>query len=160
VPHVEQNEQNLDTLVDEIFDLTKIIYAARSRRPSGPDDLSETEFLALDLLNKHKSMTIGEIQRSVGVVPAQMSRIVRSLETQGGRGYVECSINSRDRRRVNVMLTSSGKKAYETSRSARLSSMYQILEFFSDAERADFMRLMRRIRDRFSPKDKPKNKRQ
>ena len=80
------DKKSLGPMVSEIFDLYRLIAAARSRRPSGPDDLSETEFITLDLLAKAESMTIGEVQKLIGVVPAQMSRIVRSWEAQGATG--------------------------------------------------------------------------
>lgn len=142
-------KETMDAMADEIFELTKLVYAARSRRQAEPDDLSETEFLALDLLNKREPLTIGEIQKSIGVVPAQMSRIVRSLEESGGRGYVECGINPKDRRRVDVNLTPSGRKAYETYRNARMSTMYQILRVLAPNDRLEFMRLMRLLRAAF-----------
>ena len=134
----------------EIFDLYRIIALARSRQPSGPDDLSEAEFLTLDLLTKRQPLTIGEIQKEIGVLPAQMSRIVRSLEEQGGRGYVECRINPRDRRRIDVTLTEDGSKAYESYRSVRLGSMYEILRVLPVDDRLHFMRILGQIRDAFA----------
>ncbi|MFQ5590351.1 MAG: MarR family winged helix-turn-helix transcriptional regulator [Phycisphaerae bacterium] len=143
------SQKTMDEMVDEVFELTKLIYAARSRLPSGPDQLSETEFLTLDLLAKEECLTIGAIQRSVGVVPAQMSRIVRALEEQGGRGFVECRINPKDRRRVNVVLTDAGRKAYEAYRAARLKTMYDALSVLAPEDRMEFMRMMRTIRGAF-----------
>ena len=59
------SQQTMDAMVGEVFELTKLIYAARSRQPSGPEDLSETEFLTLDLLAKEEALTIGEIQKRI-----------------------------------------------------------------------------------------------
>ena len=116
-----ESQQTMDMMAEEVFELTKLVYAARSRRPSGPDDLSETEFLTLDLLFKEQPLTIGEVQKRIAVVPAQMSRVVRALEEQGGRGYVECKINPQDRRCVDVYLTPAGTKAHTPLR-CRLAS--------------------------------------
>ena len=143
------SQQTMDEMVDEMFELTKLIYLARSRQKAGPDTLSETEFLTLDLLSKAGRLTIGEIQKRVGVVPAQMSRIVRALEEQGGRGFVECGINPQDRRRVDVSLTEAGTRAHETYRAARLSSMYEVLGVLAPQDRLDFMRMMRQLRTTF-----------
>ena len=134
----------------DIFELYRLIAMARSRRPAGPDDLSETEFLTLDLLSKQQPLTIGEVQKSIGVVPAQMSRIVRALEDQGGRGYVECNINPKDRRRIDISLTSSGKISHDKYRETRLGSMRQILEVLSSDDRTHFMRILSQIRDAFA----------
>ena len=141
--------QTMDTMVEEIFDLYQVIAAFRSRQPAGPDDLSETEFLTLNTLTREQPLTIGEIQKKVGVVPAQMSRIVRALEEQGGRGYVECRINPQDRRRIDVYLTEAGQKSYDAFRAIRLSSMYKILDILPSEDRSQFMRILRKIRNAF-----------
>lgn len=144
------SQETLDKMAAEIFELYRLIALARSRKPSGPDDLSEAEFLTLDLLTKQQPRTIGEIQKEIGVLPAQMSRIVRALEEQGGRGYVECKINARDRRRIDVSLTEGGAKAYETYRTVRLGSMYEILRVLAPNDRIEFMRMLGQIRDAFA----------
>ncbi len=144
-----ESQETMDQMVEEIFELTKLIYTARSRQQSGPDELSETEFLTIDLLAKESCLTIGAIQKRVGVAPAQMSRIVRALEEQGGRGYVECKINPQDRRRVDVVLTDAGKKAHATYRTARLTSMYEVLRVLAPQDRLEFMRMMRQLRTTF-----------
>ncbi len=143
------SQQTMDKMVEEIFELTKLIYTARSRQPTGPDELSETEFLALDLLSKEGCLTIGEIQKRVGIAPAQMSRIIRALEEHGGRGLVECKINPKDRRRVDVSLTQVGIKAHDTYRAARLNTMYEVLRVLAPQDRVEFMRMMRQLRTTF-----------
>jgi DNA-binding MarR family transcriptional regulator len=142
-------EETLDKMAAEVFELYRLVAVARTRRPAIPEDLSETEFLTLDTLAKEQPLTIGEVQKRVGVVPAQMSRIVRALEEQGGRGYVECSINPRDRRRIDITLTDAGREAYERFRHARLESMHASLGALKTEDRLHFMRCLRRIRQAF-----------
>ena len=144
-----ESRKLLDQMVEEIFALFKVIAAARSRRPSSSSDLSETEFLALDVLAKDGPLTIGEVQKRIGVVPAQMSRVIRSLEVEGGRGYVECKINPKDRRRIDVSLTDSGTKALGAFRQARLASFYIVLEALDPADRTEFMRMLKCIHNAF-----------
>jgi len=144
-----ESRKLLDAMAEEIFVLFKVVATARSRRPSSSSDLSETEFLALDALDRDGPMTIGEVQKRIGVVPAQMSRIVRSLEAEGGRGYVECKINHQDRRRIDVSLTEAGAKALAAFRKARLSSFYTVLEALKPEDRSEFMRMLRCIRGAF-----------
>ena len=144
-----ESQQTMDAMAEEMFELTKLVYTARSRQPTGPDELSEAEFLTLDLLSKEGCLTIGAIQKRVGAVPAQMSRIVRALEEQGGRGFVVCAINPQDRRRVDVSLTDAGRKAHDTYRAARLSTMYEVLRVLTPHDRLEFMRMMRQLRTTF-----------
>ena len=144
-----ESRATLNAMAEEIFELYRVIAFVRSRQPSGPDDLSETEFLTLDILSKDQPLTIGEIQKRIGVVPAQMSRIVRALEEHGGRGYVVCNINAEDRRRVNVSLTKRGASAHEKYKVARLESMHAVLDVLKPDDRTHFMRILRAIRERF-----------
>lgn len=142
-------QETLDAMAAEIFDLYRLIAVARSRRPAGPDELSESEFITLDLLAKEQPLTIGEAQKKIGVVPAQMSRIVRTLEEQGGRGFVECSINPDDRRRVDISLTKPGREAHHKFMAARLGSMHEILRVLEPDDRQNFMRIMRVLKIAF-----------
>ena len=149
-----ESKETMDAMATANFELYRLVALARSRRPAGSDDLSETEFVTLDLLAKEGAMTIGEVQKHVGVVPAQMSRVVRALEVQGGKGYVECSINPQDRRRVDISLTDAGREAYEKYRSARMSTMYETLSALAPEDRLDFMRMMRQLHKAFEEKIK------
>lgn len=149
---VPESKETMDAMAFEIFELYRLIALARSRRPAGSEDLSETEFVTLDLLSKEGPMTIGEVQKHVGVVPAQMSRIVRALEVQGGKGYVECSINPQDRRRVDISLTDAGREAYEKFRAVRLQTMYETLSVLAPDDRLHFMRMMRQLHKAFAEK--------
>lgn len=142
----KSDQRRLEEMADDIFELYQLVAVMRSRQPSGGDDLSETEFLSLDALAKSEPLTIGEIQKQVGVAPAQMSRVIRSLEKHGGRGYVECRINPQDRRRVDVSMTSAGRVAYDRYRSARLASMFAVLEVLEPEDREVFMGLLGQIR--------------
>ena len=147
-----ESRETMDAMATEIYELYRLIALARSRRPAGSDDLSETEFVTLNLLSREGPMTIGEVQKRVGVVPAQMSRIVRALEVQGGKGYVECNINPQDRRRVDISLTDTGREAYEKYRAARLNTMYETLSALAPKDRLDFMRMMRQLHKAFEEK--------
>src|SRR5436305_11489109 len=82
--------------------------ALRGRRRSG--DLKEVEFLTLAVLQQHGTMIVGDIQRILGVLPAQMSRIIRSLEGRPAP-LVACQINPHDKRRIDVQLTPAGEEA-------------------------------------------------
>jgi len=146
---VPETQETLDRMAEELFELYRIVSSARQRQNLGSEDLSEAEFLTLDQLVKEEPLTIGEVQKRIGVVPAQMSRIARALEEQGGRGYVECRINPQDRRRVDVYLTDEGRKAHDRYRAARMATMYGTLKALAPEDRFDFMRMLHDIRIAF-----------
>ena len=138
----------LEAMADEIFDLTKIASAARARARTGaPEELSEAEFLTLDLLAQRETLTVGDIQKRVGVLPAQMSRIIRSLEAKGGDGFVRCGINPDDRRKINVNISTKGRAAHQSYRAARRRFTVEILRNLAPADRKQFMRILGQIRD-------------
>ena len=141
--------ETMNAMADEIFELYQLVAIARAQNPAGSDDLSETEYLTLDTLLKGQQLSIGDVQKQIGVVPAQMSRVVRSLETNGGKGYVSCSINPKDRRRVDLSITDSGRQAHEKYRNTRLASMQHVLTIIPPEDRLDFMRILGIIRKAF-----------
>ena len=141
----------LNSMAEEIFDLTTLASIRRARsRSSRSGEVSESEFLTLDILAKHQPVTIGEIQKRIGVVPAQMSRIVKGLEDRTPKSYIHCSINAKDRRRIDVAITPEGRSAYEKYRSTRLSSTLDTLSALSPKDLNDFMRVLRKIKQRIS----------
>lgn len=143
-------KKTLQSMAEEIFELYKLVAIARARQPANRDELSETEFLALDLLVQDEPLTVGEIQKRIGVVPAQMSRIARSLESDGGKGLIDTKINQQDRRRVDVSLTVAGRRAYDDYRVVRLRSMRRTLEALDSTDQEEFMRMLRLIREAFA----------
>jgi len=144
-----ESRELVDKMAEEIFVLFKIVAFARSQRQATSGDLSETEFLALDVLARSGPMTIGEVQKQIGIVPTQMSRVVRALEIEGGRGFVECRINPQDRRRIDLSLTEAGQEAHDAFRHSRLSSFYTVLEALDPEDRPHFMRMLQQIRRAF-----------
>jgi DNA-binding MarR family transcriptional regulator len=141
--------EQLQAFADEVFELSKESWLAQSRGKSKKQpDLSETEFLALDMLAKAgRSYTVGEIQRQVGVLPAQMSRIIRSLERKGAKPLVQCRINPTDKRKIDVELTAAGREAHRLYREVKLGAIQKSLEVLAERDREEFMRLLRLIRE-------------
>lgn len=143
-----QQAQQLQEFVNEIFEISKDIWAAQTRA-KGKDhtELTETEFLALDILVKSEAtLSVGDIQRQIGVLPAQMSRIIRSLESKSETPLVSCRINPEDKRKIDVELTASGRKAHQSYRQAKLGSTEKMLLALSERDREDLMRVLRLIR--------------
>jgi DNA-binding MarR family transcriptional regulator len=134
--------------MEEIFELSKDVWAAQSRA-KGKDEteISETEFLALDFLFKSPvPQTVGDIQRYIGVLPAQMSRVIRSLESKGEKPLIRCSINLQDKRKIDVELTDEGRHAHHGYREMKLGSIQKMLLVLSERDREEFVRILRQIR--------------
>lgn len=141
--------RDIDTMAQEVLELSQFSTVARSKLSEAGASLTEPEFLALDALAKSSPQTVGEIQRSVGVLPAQMSRILRGLERHtSGQPLVNCSINRADRRRIDVTLTDAGRALHQAYRRGRLSFICDFLANLSEEERVCFMRIVQNFRER------------
>jgi len=107
-------------------------------------DLKEIEFLTLSLLQQHDTMIVGEIQRQLGVLPAQMSRILRALDMRD-RPLIACRINPQDKRKVDVTLTSAGMKALREYQTARVQQITTLLGQLAEGD----LDCLHRLLDRF-----------
>lgn len=139
---------------EEVFELTKLGWLLRSRRRRGAGslDLTDTEFLTLDLLVCHESLTVGQLRKHVGVLPAQMSRILRSLERRSEKPLIRCAINSTDRRRIDVAVTEAGRKAHKAFHDARVSLSIETLTQLPPPDVREFMRIIEKFRSLMLPK--------
>jgi DNA-binding MarR family transcriptional regulator len=89
-------------------------------------------------------MIVGDIQRLLGVLPAQMSRIIRSLENRD-RALIACRINPRDKRKIDVCLTSAGEKALTDYRDASVSRIVELLRHLSEEDQEDLTRSLDKL---------------
>lgn len=130
-----------------IWDITRITWSdAQRTKPEGQYDLSETEFLTLDALEHRDGSTVGQLQRHVKVLPAQMSRIIKSLETKYDLPLITCSINQADKRKVDVHLTEAGRQAVNAFRRAQIDSNLEAMKSLSAQDAEELLRIVRLIR--------------
>src|SRR5208283_1416477 len=69
-----------EEIAQEVFEVLTYLGLATLPRNRREADLKEVEFLTLAILHDRGTLIVGDIQRQLGVLPAQMSRILRSLE--------------------------------------------------------------------------------
>jgi DNA-binding MarR family transcriptional regulator len=136
----------VDELAQRLFDVfTQFCLAVpRGRRRLG--DLKEVEFLTLSLLRQNDMMIVGDIQRMLGVLPAQMSRIIRSLETRD-QPFIACRINPHDKRKIDVILTPAGASAFQEYQTARISAISQLLTKMSEEDLDDLQGLLGKMHE-------------
>ena len=153
---IPESSESLTRMAHEIFELTKMAWRQRLavRAADTEPELSESEFLTLDSLIRQDKQTVGELQRYLGVIPAQMSRIIRSLEGSFPRPLIACALNPEDKRKIDVTLTAAGRTAYETFKQGRLERSLYILGGLSDQDRTDFVRVCQHMRDLYAKDEK------
>jgi len=141
----------IEEMAGEVFDLAKLVWMSGGTQHHKDEyDLSEPEFLTLDLLTKADSMTVGELQRGIGVLPAQMSRLIRSLERKDGEPLVTCSLNPDDKRKIDVTITEVGRKAHKSYQAAKLAVTMAVLTEMQDADRRELLRIVRTIKSKIA----------
>jgi DNA-binding MarR family transcriptional regulator len=135
----------LEEIAHDLFEVfTQLCLGAlRGLRRAG--DLKEVEYLTLSLLQDHGTMIVGDIQRQLGILPAQMSRVIRSLETRE-RPLISCRINPNDKRKIDVGMTSAGEKALEDYRGVRVGRIGELLRHLSEEDQDDLARMLDKLR--------------
>ena len=136
----------LEELAQALFDTVNQFCLAvpRARRRAG--DLKELEFLTLSILHHHDTLIVGDIQRQLGVLPAQMSRIIRALETRE-RPLIACRINPHDKRKIDVALTPAGAKAFQEHQAARVRAVASLLGRLPEDDIDDLQRLLEKVQE-------------
>lgn len=147
---VSETMIRVDELAQKLFDVITqfCLTIPRHRRRTG--DLKEVEFLTLSILSHHEMLIVGDIQRMLGVLPAQMSRIIRALETRQ-QPLIGCRINSQDKRKIDVALTDAGRAAAQEYQTSRVASITQLLGKLSEDDLENLNTLLTKMQDQMEP---------
>lgn len=140
----------IEAMADQIFALTRLTWMSRhALKKARGADLSNTEFLALDFLEREGTMSVGQLQRRIGILPAQMSRVIKSLETRFSKPLVACAINPQDKRKIDLSLTEAGRRSLAGFKSARLAYCVEALRMLCRRDREEFMRILATLQASF-----------
>jgi DNA-binding MarR family transcriptional regulator len=135
----------LEEIAQDVFELFTHLGLTTPPRRRRADGLKEIEFLTLALLNGRGTMIVGDIQRLLGVLPAQMSRIIRALETRD-RPMVACHINPQDKRKVDVRMTAAGEKALRDYQAVQIDRIADALRAMPEEVQDEFGRALDKLR--------------
>jgi DNA-binding MarR family transcriptional regulator len=141
---VEATGPSLNDVARDLFGVLAQLGLTAPRGRRRRAGLKEIEFVALSLLRRRQVLTVGELQRRLGVLPAQMSRILRALESRD-RPLVACRINPHDKRKVNVVLTAAGSRALQSYQATRVGRITALLSHLPSADLDDLHRLLDRV---------------
>lgn len=139
-------DETIQQLALQIFELTRRTWFQSQREKfKGGYDLSESEFLALDALEDVPSLSVGELRHHVGVLPAQMSRVLKALEQRYDEKLVLCSINPKDKRKIDVSITPKGRRAVNAYRTAKIAASVRALDSLSSRDLANLSDILHKI---------------
>ena len=143
---MKSREETIRELALAMFELTKRTWFESQREKfRGGYDLSESEFLALDAIEDVRSLSVGELRRHVGVLPAQMSRVLKALEQRYDEKLVLCTINPQDKRKIDVSITPKGRRAVESYRRAKITTSIGALESLTTRDLSNLWQILNKI---------------
>lgn len=135
----------VEELAQDLFGVVTHLSLAAPRSRRRADDLKEVEYLTLAILHDRGTAIVGDIQRLLGVLPAQMSRIIRSLENRPVP-LIACGINPHDKRKIDVRLTSEGMKAFQEYQATRVLRIVQLLHNLPEEDQDTLNGLLEKLR--------------
>ena len=151
---MKDRNEAIQQLAFQMFDLTRRTwYESQREKLKGGYDLSESEFLALDALEDAESMSVGELRKHVGVLPAQMSRVLKALEQRYDEKLVICSINPQDKRKIDVSIAPKGRRAVDAYRRSKFKASVDALESLTDRDLANLSAILTKIGRAFDEAD-------
>jgi DNA-binding MarR family transcriptional regulator len=107
--------------------------------------LKETEVATLEVLAERETMIVGDIQRDLEVLAAQMSRILRGMESRE-KPLVFCKTNPHDKRKVDVTASPDGVTAMREHTNALVRKVVVPLqERLTETEAAQLAFLLRKL---------------
>ena len=134
----------LDDIAHELFQLVTQICLSTLRGRRRVGELKEVEFLTLSLLQSNGTMIVGDIQRLLGILPAQMSRVIRALENRE-RPLIPCRITPRDKRKIDVYLTPHGEKLLLDYQAKRVGRIVERLQQLSEDDQDELVRALTKL---------------
>jgi DNA-binding MarR family transcriptional regulator len=140
-------EARIEEIAQDLFEVVTHLCLATPRSRRSANDLKEIEFLTLAILHDRGTAIVGDIQKILGVLPAQMSRIIRSLENRPGP-LIACRINPQDKRKIDVCMTEDGTKAYQEYQAVRVHRIVELLQDLPQDEQEDVVILLDKLRAR------------
>jgi DNA-binding MarR family transcriptional regulator len=133
-----------EELAHTLFGVFTRFALSRPRGRGRKGALKEAEYLTLSILHQHETRNVGDIQRRLGVLPAQMSRIIRSLENRS-QPLINCRINPQDKRKIDVYLTNAGEKALVDYKHHQVKALAEMVRLLPDEEQEDLGRLLDKL---------------
>lgn len=116
-----------------------------SRTYGSKFDVTSLEWRTIAPLGRYGPLTASEIVDATVMDKSNVSRAIKRLMD---RGFIRRRPDSQDRRRQVVELTDAGQDIYERIAATSQDRQNRLIEVLSDAERAEFLRLLEKLEAR------------
>ncbi|MEX2784084.1 MarR family winged helix-turn-helix transcriptional regulator [Streptococcus sp. H49] len=108
------------------------------------DNLTATQFAALDVLYAKGEMTIGELIDNMLATSGNMTVVIKNMEK---KGWVSRRLNPEDRRAYLVDLTSLGRRVIEHALPAHIEKVETVFSLLSENEQEELITLLKKFKD-------------
>ncbi|AND79956.1 MarR family winged helix-turn-helix transcriptional regulator [Streptococcus pantholopis] len=108
------------------------------------DNLTATQFAALDVLYAKGEMTIGELIDKMLATSGNMTVVIKNMEK---KGWVSRRLNPEDRRAYLVDLTSLGRRVIERALPAHIEKVEAVFSLLSENEQEELIALLKKFKD-------------
>ncbi len=134
----------------QILDVTPILLQAiRSEmRALRTAELTVPQFRTLSFLNKNAGASLSAVAEFIGLTLSSMSILVNALVD---RDLVTRTIDSEDRRRINLTVTQPGRAMLVDALQATEARLADVVAGLSDSERATVVEGLALLRPLFAP---------
>ena len=133
-------KKNADKLWETLHKLGKQIHDYETKRNNS---LLMLLHMIYGLTEENKGrVKVSEIAKICGMAMAATSKAIRRLENEG---YIERSMDDRDRRVVYISLTETGKKTYREMLEKTNDDFTRLVGKMGEQEAQQFMRLLEKL---------------
>lgn len=126
--------------IRRLHQISVAIFIAQAR--AAGFDLTPVQYAALSVLHDHPGIDQATLAGLVAHDRVTLGGVVSRLES---RGYIERRVKDGDRRARTMTLTERGRSLVRTIQPAMRATQEQIMAGLDEAERAELMRLMRKL---------------
>ena len=139
-------DKNISDFSNAVLEL--IPHLLRATFKKHKDELSKgsitlPQFLSLDLLDNYGKLKMKEIARQLYIsLPAATGMIDRLYRL----GMVERKFSAKDRRVIEIALTSKGKKVLENTRHSRRKAIGDVFSHLTKKERQLYLNILRKLK--------------
>lgn len=111
--------------------------------------ITHSQWFILKIIEHYKGRSIKDIAETLGMSSSAATQLVEALVQEG---LVTRQEDLKDRRAVRLELSQKGKKHVAATNKIRINEMAEVFDALTDRELAEYLRLQRKILEKFSHK--------
>ncbi len=137
---MQSREKHIEALIESIHDLRRVIVSYLDFIYN-QYNINFRQLLSLQLIEREQIVSVKQLSESLGITSSAATQMVDVLVK---KGYLSREESARDRRLMDVMLTSEGRDLLRVIQQDIRGKQKHLFEQFSDDEIVQFIQLIRK----------------